>query len=146
MVRLGLILAGIALLAAAAYHIMLIFGAPAWAAFAGAPPEVVQSLEQGTLLAPVSIVFIAAALVVMAAYGFSAAGLISRMPLLKLGLWVIALVFLVRGAAIIPQALSADFSERFDQFHLFASLVVLFIALAYLAGAIRPPPGHRADE
>ncbi|MEM7767221.1 MAG: hypothetical protein AAF253_06995 [Pseudomonadota bacterium] len=134
MTRLAVQLGATALVAAAIYHVVLLFGPPDWTAFAGAPPEVVQSLEEGTWHAPVSILFIAAALVAMAAYGYSAAG---RLPLLRLGLWVIAVLFLLRGAMIVPQLTTADFSLAFDRFHLFASLVVLLIGAAYLLGALR---------
>jgi len=125
-----------ALLVAAAYHVVLIFGPPAWAGFAGAPPDIVRSLEDGTWLAPASILAIAALLALMAGYGFSAAGHLPRLPLLRLGLWAIAALFLLRGSLTVPQALSADLARDFDRFHLIASAVVLAIGVAYLLGAI----------
>lgn len=136
MSRAGLHLGAFALLVAAIYHIALLFGPPSWSAFAGAPPEIVASLENGTWPAPVSIVAIAGALLIMAAYGLSGAGSLRRLPLLQVGLWVIASLFLLRGLAIIPQAMTADWSASFDRFHLLSSLIVLLIGLAYLAGAI----------
>lgn len=138
MMRLGLLLAVVGLTLASLYHLVLIFADPAWSEFAGAPPEIVVSLREGSWLAPVSIAAIAAALLVMAGYGLSAAQIIPPWPLTRWALFAIAGLFLLRGLAIVPQILTADFTQFFDQFHIFASLIVILIGLAYLLAALFP--------
>lgn len=126
-----------ALVVASFYHVVLIFSPPSWTAFAGAPPFVVQSLVDGTWLAPTMIVVIASLLLVMAAYGASYLGWVGRLPLLRLGLGVIASLFLIRGLAIVPQFMTSNLTEVFDVFHLLASAIVIMIGLAYLWSAIK---------
>ncbi len=139
MVRAALILAAAALIIAGIYHVALIFGDPTCSTFAGAPPEIEQSLREGTATAPVVISLIALFLFGVAGAGLSGANLLPRPPLLR---WIpggVAILFLLRGAAIIPQAMAAKWTAAFDLFHLSASALIIFIGAAYLAGALRPP-------
>ncbi|MEL7481258.1 MAG: hypothetical protein AAGJ29_06835 [Pseudomonadota bacterium] len=140
MIRNAVLLAAVALIFAALYHLVLLIADPSWTAFAGAPPEIVDSLREGTWVAPVSIILIAGSLFVMAGFGLAAAGVIPRWPLQRLALSLIAGIFLLRGLAIVPQLMTADITQAFDLFHLFASALIIFIGSAYLLAAFKLPP------
>lgn len=137
MTRVALTLAGLGNAAAALVHIIGWMMGPDAIAFLGAPPYIVQSMEEGTLDAPVTIAAIVAVLGVFAAYAFSGAGLLPRLPLLRTGISLIAALFILRGLVIFVQLQSADLSVMFDVVHLGLSVVVLVIGILYAIGAWR---------
>ncbi len=97
-------LAAVIALAGTAIHFAAIVGGPSWFTFFGAPPVVVQSAKDGTMLAPVGSAIIGALMAVCALYAFSSVGVIPRLPLLKSGLVVIATICLLRAIALVPLA------------------------------------------
>lgn len=137
MARTALILAGIGNVIAALVHLVGWAMGPEAIAFLGAPPYIVQSLEQGTADAPITIAGIAGVLLVFAAYAFSGAGKAPRLPFLRMVLSLIAIIFILRGLVIFIQLQSADFSVAFDVAHLGFSVVVLVIGVLYAIGAWR---------
>lgn len=95
-------MAGVIAALGALIHVAAMLGGPAWYAWFGAPPAVVESARDGTWMAPVSAIVIAALMALCAAYAFSAAGSIRRLPLLRLMLWGMAAVCLLRGLVLWP--------------------------------------------
>lgn len=61
-----------------------------------------QMAEEGSRYPTVVTLFIVTILTIWSLYALSGAGLILRLPLLRLGLCVIAAVYLIRGMAFIP--------------------------------------------
>jgi len=135
--RVVLILAGLGNAAAALAHIVAWAIGPEAVAFLGAPPYIVRSMEEGTAVAPVTIVLIAAVLAIFGAYAFSGAGVLPRLPVLRTALTFIAIIFLLRGLVIFVQLQGADFSILFDVVHLGLSIIVLVLGLLYAVGAWR---------
>ena len=97
-----------------------------------APPELVLSATNGTLLAPLATVVVAALFILCACYGLSAANILQRLPLLSLGIYSIAAVCLVRGVATLP--LSFLFPDMVSVFSIFAGMLWLLVGLLFLFG------------
>ena len=76
---------------------------------------------------------IAAMLVIAAAYAFSGAGLIQRLPLLRTALIAITAVYMARGLVLLwPSAL--DRPDLTASFLFWSSLIVLIFGLVHLVG------------
>lgn len=140
-----LVAAGIAAVGVA-IHLGAIVGGESWYAFFGAPPSIVASARQGTWLAPASAAVIAVLMGVCALYACSAAGLVRRLPLLRLALAGIATVCLVRGAVLIPFAIKHP--QLFNTFEVVAAIVWAIagigFAVAFRNARARPPAGSDA--
>jgi len=126
--------ATIAILTALAHLSCIVLG-PACYKAQMAPPEIVQSAVDGTLLAPVGTSVIAMIFVLCGLYALSAAGLIRRLPLLKLGVYSIAGLCVVRGIATLP--LSFMFPEMVSTFSIVAGAVWFITGLLFFFGARR---------
>ena len=96
--KLFLIAGGLSAVAALLHLGCIYFGA-SWYRFFGAGEQMAQWAEQGLIKPTLITLFIFSVLSVWAMYAFSAAGLILRLPLLRLGLVLITAVYLVRGIA-----------------------------------------------
>lgn len=112
----------------------IVMGAPAYRYF-GAPDEFALQSEAGSSAPDVPTAIFAAIFAIWAVYGFAGARLIRRPPLVRLGLVVIAAVYILRGLSVIPEALlllrDADaFPPRFLVF----SLLSLAIGVVHAAG------------
>lgn len=135
-------LAGVAASAGAVLHIAIIFGGPDWYAFFGAPRGLVEMARAGNILAPISCLVIAVFLMVLAAYAFSGAGVIRRLPFLRVGLAAIASVLILRGALFVPLiiwrpgALSGICDCRLDAFVFITSALCLAMGVGYALGAM----------
>lgn len=91
--------------AASLLHLACIFGGPDWYRFLGAGEKIARMAERGHWYPPVIGLVITAILASWAAYAFSAAGKIFRLPLARTALIAIAFVLVVRSAfAFIPAA------------------------------------------
>lgn len=128
----ALVIGGVLSVAASLLHIGCIFGGPAWYRFFGAGEGVAQAAERGEPLPTIMAAGIAAILAIWAAYAFSGAGLLPRLPLLRTGLVVISAVYLLRGLALVP-ALVINGGEV-APFVVWSSLIVLVYGLAYAVG------------
>ncbi len=128
-----LIAAGCTSLAAAALHVVCIAGGPNWYRALGAGEGMARAAERGSSGPALITAAIAVILAVCAAYAFSGAGLIGRLPLLRIGLVTITAVFLLRGLVLFypPMLRRQDLS---DSFLLWSSLVVMAIGLLYAVG------------
>ena len=119
-----LIAGGMLSLTAALVHIACIFGGADWFRFFGAGDRMARMVEAGQWTPAVFAVGIAALLTLAAAYAFSGAGIIVRLPLVRTGLIVISAVYLARGLIILkPSAMARpDLSANFL---FWSSLIVL---------------------
>lgn len=132
-----LILAGSLSALAALLHLAVIFGGPDWYRFFGAGEGMARMAERGMIQPTLITLGIASVLAVWAAYAFSGAGLIARLPLLRTGLVVISLIYLARGLLIVPAVLM---NREINAFGWWSSLIVLVYGLAYLVGTWRAWP------
>ncbi|HEX4301952.1 MAG TPA: hypothetical protein VHZ78_04125 [Rhizomicrobium sp.] len=127
-----LIAGGILSLVAAALHVAVILGGPAWYRFFGAGERMARAAAKGSAMPTLVTIGIATVLAIWAAYAFSGAGLIGKLPLLRLGLIVISAIYLLRGLALF--AMLAFTPARVDAFWVWSSLIVLVYGLAYAVG------------
>ena len=124
---------------AALIHAATIIGGPDWYRFFGAGEEIARAAERGSWVPAVMTLGIATILGIWAAYAFAGAGLIRRLPLMRMALIVIRAIYLARGLLIFyPPAFSrSDLSENFM---FWSSLIVLVYGLAYAIGTWRAWP------
>lgn len=130
-----LITGGVLSVFAAAMHLGIIIGGPDWYRFFGAGEVMAQAAEQGRLIPALITLGIAAILMVWAAYAFSGAGLIARLPLLRSGLVLISTIYLLRALAVIPMLLRP--TEQGNAFWLWSSAILLIYGLCYAIGTWR---------
>ncbi len=139
-----LVAAGVLSTLAALLHVAVIAGGPAWYRFFGAGEEMARAAERGSPLPAAITLGIAALLALWAAYAYSGAGIVRRLPLLRTALIVISAVYLARGLLIVPVALHVPY--RRGAFDYWSSLIVLGFGLVYAVGTWRSWPrlGERA--
>ena len=95
--RTFLLLAGASSIAASVAHLACIIGGPDWFRAMGAGERMARMVERGAIMPLMLTVIVAAILATWAAYAFAAAGLIGRLPLMRVALVAISAVLLVRG-------------------------------------------------
>jgi hypothetical protein len=142
----ALIAGGVLSAAASVLHLAVIVGGPDWYRFFGAGEGMARLAEQDSWTPVLITLGIAGVLAVWAAYAFSGAGLIRRLPLLRTALVLISAVYLLRGLVLIPAfALNPG---GVMPFVLWSSLIVLVYGLAYAFGtwAAWPALSGRADS
>lgn len=127
-----LIAGGVLSAVASLAHLAVIAGGPAWYRFFGAGERMARLAEQGAWIPTVVTLGIASVLAIWAAYAFSGAGLIPRLPLIRTALVLISAVYLLRGLVLVP-ALALN-PGGVTPFVLWSSLIVLVYGLAYAAG------------
>ena len=123
-------------------HLGCIALGPDWFRFFGAPEPLIVDYENGGTQLVWVTVFIALLLAVWAAYAFSGAGKIGRLPLLRTGLVIIALIYLARGAILVPALLKVPYPG--STFDIWSSAIVLVLGLAYAIGTYLAWPRLRA--
>jgi hypothetical protein len=119
-------------LAAAALHVAVIFGGPDWYRFFGAGEAMARAAERKAWQPTVITLGIASVLAIWAAYAFSGAGLIPRLPLLRTGLVVISGIYILRGL-VLPHAM-IFMPEAVTPFLVWSSLIVLVYGVTYAIG------------
>lgn len=127
-----LIAAGVLDLAAAVLHLACIAGGAAWYRFLGAGSRIVRMAEAGWWTPHIYAVLIGGVLTVWAAYCFSAAGLIPRLPLIRTALVAISAVYLLRAAA--APVMLATLTDRSPSFIWWSSAIVLVFGIVHAAG------------
>lgn len=127
------LIAGAALSAIAALlHLGCVaFGAP-WYRFLGAGERMVRAASAGRWYPSAVTLAIAAVLLVWALYALSGAGVIGRLPFLRLALCAITGFYLLRGVAFIP--LMSRIHGNSLAFWLVSSAVCLGVGLVHLVG------------
>lgn len=128
-----LIIAAVLSGTAALAHVgCIVFGAP-WYRFFGAGEKMARMAEAGSPVPGVVTAGIAVVLAAWAAYALSGAGLLPRLPLLRLVLVAITGVYLLRGIAGLVLAAVAP-GERSVEFWCWSSLICLAIATVHIVG------------
>lgn len=127
-----LALGGVLSAIASLLHIGCIAFGASWFRFFGAPERAVVAYENGDMRLVWMTVAITAVLAIWAAYAFSAAGLIGRLPLLRTGLVTIASIYLLRGLLLVPALAKAPYPG--STFDIWSSTIVLVYGLTYAAG------------
>ena len=127
--------AGVASALVALLHVAIIFAGGAGYRYFGAGEELARLDEQGSLVPDAITAFLVAIFGTWAAYAFSGAGLLPKLPFRRFCLVAIGVVYTLRGLAIVPEmwrvmAAGLDHLPR----HLAFSAVSLAIGLLYLAG------------
>jgi hypothetical protein len=116
-------------------HIGVIIGGPDWYLAFGAGQEMADMASQGSLYPATLTAMIAAILFIWALYAFSGAGLIKKLPFLKLGLITITSVYALRGGLTFPAMLFLP--ELNNPFMIWSSLVCCGYALCYGMGTYK---------
>ena len=123
---------------AALLHIAIMIGGPDWYRFFGAGERVAHKATMGSIIPPLMAVGIAVILGITAAFAFAGAGVINRLPLMRVALVAISTVLLLRAAAyFIRAAWRPDLSQAFMAW---SSLIVLVMGLAFAIGTWRAWP------
>lgn len=136
--RRGALLTG----AASLLHLGIIFGGPDWYRFFGAGERMARLSARGSAYPTAVTAGIAWVLGLWALYGLSGAGVIRRLPLLRLALVLIAGVYLARGILGIPLVLFVDAPYTNElkgrmTFMVVSSLICILLGLCYAFGAAR---------
>jgi hypothetical protein len=126
---------------AALLHLGVIVGGPGWYRFFGAGEEMARAAERGSPMPAVVTAGIATMLAIWAAYAFSGAGLLRRLPLLRTALVAISAAYLLRGLAPVPLYFTSP--RLIDSFTLWSSAIVLVYGLTYGIGTWRAWPQLR---
>jgi hypothetical protein len=133
----------------ALFHLAIIAGGPAWYAFSGAPAGIGPMLASGSPRPVVTCVVIATVLAACSAYGLSWAGVMPRLPAVRIVLALIACGLLARGvvlpavAAYEPHLLSGlcGRCQGVNGFVIVTSALCLFVGGGYALAASRFAPG-----
>lgn len=130
--NLWLIVSGILSAVAALLHLGCIyFGAPWYRAF-GAGEQMARLAEQGSSHPTIITLGITTVLAIWSIYAFSAAGVIVKLPLVRVALVVITSIYLLRG--IVGLFLIVNPIGRTPEFWLWSSIICLVIGVVHLLG------------
>ena len=130
---------GVASAFIAVLHVLIImWGGPAYRYF-GAGEQMARLAEAGSLIPALVTGGISAVFAVWAAYAFSGAGLVRRLPLLRTGLVVIGVLYVLRGLLLGPEVVArvSGHQPAVPVRELVFSLAALLAGLAYLVGTRR---------
>jgi len=127
-----LIISGVLSAIAAILHLGCIyFGAP-WYRFFGAGEEMALMAEQGSNYPTFVTLGIFSVLSIWSLYAFSAAGLIRKLPLIRLALILITSIYLIRGLA--GFTLISSPMGRSPEFWLWSSIICLAFGVFHAVG------------
>jgi len=139
-----LILAALCSGIAALAHIgCIVFGGD-WYRFFGAGEQMALLSEQGSLYPAAVTSVIVMILLLWSLYALSGARIIVKLPLLRLGLCTISLVYIARGLAFIW--LMPLFPENSLTFWLVSSGICLFIGALYAVGTYQVWPQLKSNK
>ncbi len=137
-----LVSGGVLTAAAALLHVGIIIGGPEWYRFFGAGERMARMAARGSMQPALVTAIIAAILAVWSLYAFSGAGVIRRLPLLRLALTLIAAVYLARGLLGVPAVMLVDdvYTNELREkltFMVVSSAICILLGLCYAIGAAR---------
>lgn len=133
MVNLYLVTGAVLSAAAAVLHVGCIIFGGSWYRFFGAGERMVRLSASGSTMPALITAGIAVVLMLWPLYAFSAAGVIPRLPLIRVVLIGIAGSYLLRGLAGLTLAVAAP-GDRGVGFWLWSSIICLCIGALYLVG------------
>jgi hypothetical protein len=137
-----LISAGIIASASVIWHMLCIFGGSSWFAFARAPQQIIESAQQGTMLAPIGTMIVAILMFTCTIFALSAVGVIRKVPLLKSALITIASLCILRALIAIPTFAT---SIGLDVWQIVASSVWFYVGICFVAGSIEQYKSSKSD-
>ncbi len=121
--------------AVALLHVAIAVFGPSWYRWFGAP-ALAARIEAGSVWGPVALTLaVAVIFAVWACYALSGAGALRRLPLLKTGLYVIGVIYLLRGVQLVPELIAlgrGTVPARYPAFSGYSALA----GVAYLLGVI----------
>lgn len=127
-----LIIAGSLSGIAAILHLGCIYFGASWYRFFGAGEQMAVLAEQGSSKPTIITFGVAIVLTIWALYAFSAAGLLGKLPLMRLALVVITAVYLIRGVA--GFLLINNPMGRSPEFWVWSSAICLILGVLHLIG------------
>ncbi len=127
-----LILAAFIAMGTAVAHMSCIYFGPECYSVQMAPPQIVESAINGTILAPIGAVFVSALFVALGLYALSGAGIIRKLPLLKFAMYALATLCIIRG--ILPLQLWLRQPDKISDIVFYAGIVWLVTGLLFLFG------------
>lgn len=127
-----LIAAAICSAAAALLHLGCIIFGGEWYRFFGAGEQMAQMAEAGHIYPAIVTLAISTLLTIWSLYALSGAGVILRLPLLRLVLCLIAAIYLIRGIGFV--FLMPIFPENSLTFWVVSSTVCLIFGSLYALG------------
>lgn len=130
-----LMIGGALSVAAALLHIACIFGGPDWYRFFGAGEGMARAAARGDWQPTLITLAISTVLLIWAAYAFSGAGTLPRLPLLGTGLVTITAIYLLRALLFVPLHLWRP--QHTDSFAIWSSLIVLLYGTVYAIGTVK---------
>ncbi|GHE87284.1 hypothetical protein [Thalassotalea profundi] len=133
-----LISAGALSAIAAILHLACIYFGASWYRFLGAGEQMAQLAEQGSTKPAMITAGIFCVLSLWSLYAFSAAGIIVRLPFIKVVLLIITAIYLIRGVAGL--FLMANPLGRTPEFWLWSSIICLVIGIVHLIGILQHWP------
>jgi hypothetical protein len=123
-------------IAAALAHVACLVGGTPWYLFMGAPPELVMAAERGSLHLPIMTGVISVIIFGWALYAFSAAGVLMRLPFMRLALAAISFVLLARGLSYFLLPVWSGWRPDLSQtFMIWSSLLCIVMGLTFAIGA-----------
>ena len=130
-----LMIGGALSVAAALLHIACLIGGPDWYRFFGAGEGMARAAARGDWQPTLITLAISTVLLIWAAYAFSGAGTLPRVPLQRTGLVTITAIYLLRALIFVPLHLGRP--QHTDSFAIWSSLIVLLYGTAYAIGTIK---------
>jgi hypothetical protein len=127
-----LIIAGSLSATAAILHLGCIYFGASWYRFFGAGEQMALLSEQGSMQPTLITSGIFLVLSIWSLYAFSAAGIIFKLPLIRLALVLITAIYLIRGIAgffFINSPMG-----RSPEFWVWSSVICLFFGVVHLIG------------
>ena len=138
-----LVIAGIFSAIGALLHLATIIGGPDFYRFMGAGEGMAQMAEDGLAYPAIVTSIIALILFTWSAYAFSGAGVIKRLPLLKIGLVLISSILMLRAVfgvvfmfITIENPYLIELQER-PIFMITTSLICLIFSLFFITGTYK---------
>ena len=130
-----LMIGGALSVAAALLHIACLIGGPDWYRFFGAGEGMARAAARGDWQPTLITLAISTVLLIWAAYAFSGAGTLPRVPLLRTGLVTITAIYLLRALIFVPLHLWRP--QHTDSFAIWSSLIVLLYGTVYAIGTMK---------
>lgn len=133
--RAWLLVGGVLNIAIGFLHIAIVFLGP-WAyEYFGAGHAMTRLAREGSLIPPLVTLGVAGIFWIFGLYGLSGSGHYRQLPLLVPVLWLIAVVYTLRGLFIIPLFFAQTAGTSLPPNDYIYSAVALFIGFCYMAGA-----------
>lgn len=117
---------------AALLHLAVIAGGPEWYRFFGAGEAMARAAAAGSLRPTLITIGIASILAIWSAYALAGAGVLPRLPLTRLALAAITLVYLTRGLIVVPVLLVGY--PPATPFNIWSSVIVLGYGVVHAIG------------